>query len=141
MNVIHPPLANRLVISTDFMFTPILLVIRLPSITIGQADGPKISLLHNANPFWSYGWPHITTMCSTTILVIPQEVPYDYIRSTVTMNPSEYLNVITQEIMSRTRLEKIINELSLFPKTINNHPMEEILEAMRKNIDKLLVSA
>ncbi|MCK5254895.1 MAG: lipopolysaccharide biosynthesis protein, partial [Deltaproteobacteria bacterium] len=59
---------------------------------------------------------------STTILVIPQNVPDAFVKSTVTMNPSEYLNVISQEIMSRTRLEQIIKELSLFPKLKDKAP-------------------
>jgi len=72
---------------------------------------------------------------STTILVIPQKVPDSFVKSTVTMNPSEYLNVIKQEIMSRTRLEKIIHELSLFPDRINKVPIENIISVMRNNIE------
>lgn len=71
---------------------------------------------------------------STTILVIPQKVPDDFVRSTVTMNPSEYLNVISQEIMSRTRLEKVIHELSLFPVLIDKVPVENLIAIMRRNI-------
>ena len=73
---------------------------------------------------------------STTILVIPQNVPDSFVKSTVTMNPSEYLNVLSQEIMSRTRLEKIIHELSLFQEEfIDKIPMEKIIDLIRKNIE------
>jgi len=72
---------------------------------------------------------------STTILVIPQGIPDSFVKSTVTMNPSAYLNVISQEIMSRTRLEKVIHELSLFPEIINKVPMEKIIASMRANIE------
>ena len=72
---------------------------------------------------------------STTILVIPQEVPDSFVRSTVTMNPSEYLNIITQQIMSRTRLEKVINELALFPDLISKTPMEKLIAIMQANIE------
>ena len=72
---------------------------------------------------------------NTTILVIPQNVPDEFIRSIVTMNPSEYLNVVSQEIMSRTRLEKIINELSLFPDLVDTLPMETLIASMRENIE------
>lgn len=71
---------------------------------------------------------------STTILIIPQEVPDDFVRSTVTMNPSEYLNIIKQQIMSRTRLEKIINELSLFPLLSDKVSIDNLVAIMRKNI-------
>ena len=59
---------------------------------------------------------------STTILIIPQNVPDEFVRSTVTMNPSDYLNVISQQIMSRTRLEKIIHEFSLLLENLNLEP-------------------
>jgi len=72
---------------------------------------------------------------STTILVIPQNIPNDLVRSTVTMNPSEYLNVLSQEIMSRTRLEKIIHELSLFSNLKGKMLTEHMIGAMRSNID------
>ena len=72
---------------------------------------------------------------STTILIIPQGVPDSFVKSTVTMNPSAYLNVISQEIMSRTHLEKVINELSLFPKMIEKTPMENLIASMRANIE------
>ena len=82
----------------------------------------------------SYALPKIYK-ARTTILVIPQKVPDSFIKPTVTMNPSEYLNVISQEIMSRTRLEKIIHELSLFPELINKVPMENLVATMRNNIE------
>ncbi len=72
---------------------------------------------------------------TTTILVIPQNVPDAFVKSTVTMNPSEYLNILYQEIMSRTRLEKVIKELSLFPRLIQNTPIEDIIARMRENIE------
>ena len=72
---------------------------------------------------------------STTILVIPQNIPDSFIRSTVTMNPSEYLNVISQQIMSRTRLKKVINEFALFSDSEKNIPIESLISMMRKNIE------
>src|SRR5688572_18063114 len=44
---------------------------------------------------------------STTILVVPQRVPTAYVRSTVTAGVSERLQTISQQILSRTRLERI----------------------------------
>lgn len=72
---------------------------------------------------------------STTVLVIPQKVPESFVRSTVNINPSQYLNVISQQIKSRTRLEKVINELSLFSELIENVPIENLVELMRNNIE------
>lgn len=69
----------------------------------------------------------------TTILVIPQNVPDHFIESTVTMNPSEYLNVISQEILSRTHLEKVIQRIS--PELLDKLPIDNLISTMRKNID------
>jgi hypothetical protein len=55
-----------------------------------------------------------TYLASTTILVTPQKVPVDYVRPTVTSRIEDRLHSIRQEIMSRTRLEKIISEFNLY---------------------------
>jgi polysaccharide chain length determinant protein (PEP-CTERM system associated) len=51
---------------------------------------------------------------STLILVEPQKVSTDYVRSLVRTNISERIGSISQQILSRTNLEKIIREFSLF---------------------------
>ena len=50
---------------------------------------------------------------TTLILVEPQKVPTDYVKPTVTSKIEERLYTISQQILSRTRLESIINELNL----------------------------
>ena len=72
---------------------------------------------------------------TTLILVQPQRVPEAYVRSTVTDSVAGRLNTISQEILSRTRLEKVIQELNLYPGLLKERPMEEIVETMRKNIE------
>jgi len=42
------------------------------------------------------------------ILVVPQRVPESYVRSTVTTRIEDRLQSISQQILSRTRLERII---------------------------------
>ena len=71
----------------------------------------------------------------TVILVIPQRVPESYVHSTVTMRIEDRLRSIQQEIFSRSRLEKIIDEFSLYPELQKTRPMESIVEYMRTNID------
>jgi len=73
-------------------------------------------------------------MASTLVLVTPQRVPSELIRSTVTSGITERLNSISQEIMSRTRLEAIIDELKLYPDEARTMQREQIVELMRKNI-------
>lgn len=70
----------------------------------------------------------------TTILVDPQKIPERYVASTVSSDPSSRLNTITQEVLSVTRLQQIIDQLKLYPE-LKNHPREEIIELMRKDID------
>ena len=42
----------------------------------------------------------------TLILVVPQRVPENYVKSTVTTRIEDRLQSISQEILSRTRLER-----------------------------------
>lgn len=68
----------------------------------------------------------------TLILVVPQRVPESYVRSTVTARIEDRLQSISQQILSRTRLEQIVNDFNLYPKERANHElMEDIVERMR----------
>jgi polysaccharide chain length determinant protein (PEP-CTERM system associated) len=70
----------------------------------------------------------------TVILVIPQRIPESYVHSTVTMRIEDRLRSIQQEIFSRSRLEKIIDEFSLYPEMRQSRPLETVVEYMRTNI-------
>jgi len=49
------------------------------------------------------------------IQVVPQRVPESYVSSTVTERVEDRLRALSQQVLSRTQLEKLINEFSLFP--------------------------
>ncbi len=51
----------------------------------------------------------------TLILVVPQRVPETYVRSTVTTRIEDRLQSISQQILSRTRLERVIQDFELYP--------------------------
>lgn len=51
---------------------------------------------------------------STLIFVRPQKVPTSYVQSLVTEDLNSRINTISQQILSRTNLEKIINQFNLF---------------------------
>jgi len=68
------------------------------------------------------------------IMVSPQKVPEQFVKSTITSNIEERLQSISQEIMSRTRLEQIISEFRLYPELSKSANKEEAVELMRKNI-------
>lgn len=72
---------------------------------------------------------------TTLILVQPQKVPESYVRPTITETVLSRLNTISQEILSRTRLEKVIEEFNLYPELRKKAPMEEVVETMRKAIE------
>jgi len=70
---------------------------------------------------------------STLILVTPQKVPSSFVTSTVTTDLTERMQSITQEILSRTRLEKIIEEFGLYAdKKVST--MEDRVENLRRRI-------
>jgi polysaccharide chain length determinant protein (PEP-CTERM system associated) len=71
---------------------------------------------------------------TTLILVQPQSVPENYVRPTITDEVTYRLNTIGQETLSRTRLEKVIGEFSLYKDLRKKVPMEELVETMRKAI-------
>lgn len=72
---------------------------------------------------------------NTLILVQPPRVPSNYVRSLVTENLGSRVSTISQQILSRTNLEKIIDEFQLF-----NDPkydfmyLEDKIEDLRKRI-------
>jgi polysaccharide chain length determinant protein (PEP-CTERM system associated) len=72
---------------------------------------------------------------TTLILVQSQRVPESYVRSTITDSMASRLSTISQEILSRTRLEKVIQEFNLFSEIRNSVPMEGIVEMMRSAIE------
>jgi succinoglycan biosynthesis transport protein ExoP len=87
-----------------------------------------------------------TYLSQTTILVEPQKVPADFVKPTVTTNVNNRLQIISQEILSRTHLQRIIDEFGLYRNTpaldrvLNvllrrgKRTEEEIVDAMRKDI-------
>src|SRR5262245_53506822 len=70
----------------------------------------------------------------TLILVVPQRVPESYVRSTVTTRIEDRLQSIAQQILSRTRLERIIQDFNLYAKERRTGIMEDVVEGMRKDI-------
>jgi polysaccharide chain length determinant protein (PEP-CTERM system associated) len=71
---------------------------------------------------------------STSILVVPQRIPESYVQSTVTSTMEERLQTISQQILSRTRLERIIQSFDLYPEERRTGLMEDVVELMRKDI-------
>ena len=75
----------------------------------------------------------------TLILVVPQRVPETYVKSTVTAKIEDRLQSISQQILSRTRLERIIEDFSLYAVERRTRLMETIVEDLRRHIDVKVV--
>jgi protein tyrosine kinase modulator len=68
---------------------------------------------------------------SALIRVTPQRVPTSFVASTVTIDLNERMQSITHEIMSRTQLEKIVQEFNLYLKVV---ALEDRINALRKSV-------
>jgi hypothetical protein len=77
---------------------------------------------------------------STMVMIVPQRVPSGFVQSTVTNPLAERLDMISQQILSRTRLERIVQEFNLYPRERRTMILEDVIEQMRKDI-KLEVDA
>ncbi len=77
---------------------------------------------------------------STTILIIPQRVPENYVQSTVSTGIEDRLATIQQQVTSRTRLVAVMDELGLFKEQRRKAAPEDVLEAMRRRVEIEVVS-
>ena len=71
---------------------------------------------------------------STLILIQPQKVPAEYVREIVSSDIENRVRTITQQVTSRTNLEKIIREFNLYAEPRSHMFMEEKVEDLRKRI-------
>ena len=67
----------------------------------------------------------------TLILVVPQRVPDAYVKATVTTTVEDRLQSTSQQILSRTRLERLILDLNLYPQERKTWIMQDIVERMQ----------
>ncbi|MDY6905425.1 MAG: Wzz/FepE/Etk N-terminal domain-containing protein [Thermodesulfobacteriota bacterium] len=75
-----------------------------------------------------------TYKSATTILIEGQQIPSNYVQSTVTEYVEKRLQTITQRIMSRTRLQGIIEQFHLYEEELKKVPKEEVIQRMRDSI-------
>ncbi len=85
-------------------------------------------------------WPR-TYRSTSTILIEEQEIPRDFVITTVTGFVEQRLQSINQRIMSTTRLLEIINHFGLYADLKRKMTTEEIVDLMRKDIKLQMISA
>jgi polysaccharide chain length determinant protein (PEP-CTERM system associated) len=71
---------------------------------------------------------------STVILIEQQKVHENYVPSVVGGSAAERVSTITQQVLSRTNLQKVIDEFYLFPDVISSEGYETVIDALRKNV-------
>lgn len=65
------------------------------------------------------------------ILVVPQQVPDSIVKPTVTNTVADRLPAITAQILSRSKLERIILDMDLYKEERSRQVMEDVVEKMR----------
>ena len=70
---------------------------------------------------------------TTLILIEQQQISIDYVRPTVGARIEDRLQTFSQQIMSRSLLEKVVNVLNVYGSS--KTAMESKVEMMRKNIE------
>src|ERR1700753_1097068 len=76
-----------------------------------------------------------------TILIEQQEMPQDFVRSTVTSYADERVQVISKRVMTTETLLNLIHRYDLYPKERANDTRESLLKRMQKDIGLKMISA
>jgi succinoglycan biosynthesis transport protein ExoP len=78
---------------------------------------------------------------SSTILIEEQQIPPEFVKSTVTGFADQRIQSLTQQILSRVKLWEIIQQFNLYPELREKLTREDIIERMRDNITLNTISA
>jgi len=78
---------------------------------------------------------------TATILVQEQEVPPDLVRSTITSFADERISVISQQVMTRAILLKLVDDHNLYEKERGRVRSDELVDRMRKDIKLSTINA
>ena len=70
----------------------------------------------------------------TVIMLLPQRVPDSYVKTTITAKIEDRLATLESQILSRSRLERIILDLNLYQSLRARLPMEDVVQRMREEI-------
>jgi len=89
---------------------------------------------------WSASWVLPPRYQSTTLILVEQAtMPKDYVTPNVNDDLQDRMQSITQQILSRTRLLHIIDQLNLYVEPHSQPSPDQKVDRMRKDIDIELV--
>src|SRR3984885_4467194 len=84
---------------------------------------------------WSASWVLPSVYKSSTLILVEQpSMPKDYVTPNVVDDLQAQVQSISQQILSRTRLLHIIDELGLYPKERAHLTPDDLAERMRRDI-------
>jgi polysaccharide biosynthesis transport protein len=72
---------------------------------------------------------------NTEIIVDPGKVPDSYVKSTATIDASQRLAILEEQILSTTRLGQVIDEIGLYQSLKARLTRDDIVALMRKDIE------
>jgi polysaccharide biosynthesis transport protein len=78
---------------------------------------------------------------SATILIEQQEIPQDFVRSTITSFADQRIQMISQRVMTSQNLAGIIERNDLYAKDRQRKPREIVIERMRDDVRLKMISA
>jgi len=85
---------------------------------------------------WGASWLIPSTYRSGTLILVEQpSVPEKYVVSNIDSDIQQQLDSITQQILSRTRLPRIIDHLGLYAQERKHKSADDMVETMRKDIE------
>ncbi len=84
--------------------------------------------------------PNVYTS-KTLVLVEQQKVPGDFVRPVITGGVAERLRTMQEEILSRTRLQPIVEQFDLFKEDAPHATMEQLVNRMQKAVEVGLVTS
>ncbi len=68
------------------------------------------------------------------IAIDPQRVPDSFVRSTVTLETTRRMDALTVQVLSRTVLQRMIEDFDLYRDERRRLPLEDVVARMRENI-------
>ena len=72
---------------------------------------------------------------TAVVLVVPPQVPQNYVRPTITEGLDRRLDTMKQEILSRSMLEGLVREFNLYEELRQTSLMEEVVAQMRMDLN------
>jgi len=105
---------------------------------------PLIGVLAVLGSAGGYGVAHYLPKrftSQTLVLVQQPSVPIDYVHPVVSDATNQRLATMQQEILSRSRLEPLIQQFGLYSEEVNRVPMEDLVARLRETITVTPVQA